>query len=203
MAHLDEAAIVRDWLAAVMRKTGMKPTPLAKAAGLAPSTILRALDAERPGALDLRSITKIVDKFGIAAPPALFGAPAQSRPAGFAEPELVMIPADAGQTFAGEALSPTQGVWSVHTRAIELAGYLPGDQVLADSAAPPRPRDVVVAQIVDHRSGTAETVLRVYDPPYLTTETADPAARQKPALVDNDRVAIWGPVVKSLRARDA
>lgn len=50
-------------------------------------------------------------------------------------------------------------------------------------------------------AAAAETALRIYDPPYLVTETSDPAARRKPELVDGDRVSIWGPVVRLLRIR--
>lgn len=189
------AFAIRAWLVDVMRRTDMKPTPLAKAAGLAPSTLLRALDPDNPGSLERRSIDKIVQKFGVE-PPAMYGQPS-STARGFAEPEMQRItgsPAEAD-------LSPTQGIWKVQTRALELAGYLPGDELTADSSVVPRARDVVVAQILDHARGTAETVLRVYEPPYLLTETTDERARQKPQLVDNDRVAIWGVVVRLVRVR--
>lgn len=202
MSQSDESAAVRAWLVEVLKKTGLKATPLAKAAGLAPSTVLRALDTEKGATLDTRSIAKIVEKLKVAPPPSLFAMPGPA-PDGFAESELEAVAVDGGTRFAGIVLTATQGVWRVRTRALELAGYLPGDEVLADSATQPRARDVVVAQVVDHRSGGAETVLRVYDPPYLITETAAAEARQKPVLVDNDRVSIWGPVIVALRARAA
>lgn len=173
----------------------MKPTPLAKAAGLAPSTLLRALDPDNPGSLERRSIDKIVQKFGVD-PPAMYGQPTLAS-RGFSEPEMQQISAGS----AAEPLTPTQGIWRVQTRALDLAGYLPGDELTADSSIVPRARDVVVAQIVDHTRGTAETVLRVYEPPYLLTETTDERARQKPLLVDHDRVTIWGVVVKMVRVR--
>lgn len=192
-------AAVRSWLLDVMRRTGLKPTPLAKAAGLAPSTLLRALDEANPATLERRTIDKIVASLGVP-PPKLYGG-GEASPAGFAEGELTQIPAG-GEGPAGP-LGNTEGEWIIRTRALELAGYLPGDLVIADSAVPPRARDVVVAQEIDHLRGSAETRLRIYDPPYLVTETADPAAKRKPLLVDGDRVAIWGPVVRSLRLRAA
>lgn len=192
------AIAIRNWLAEVCRRTGLKPTPLAKAAGLAPSTLLRALDPDNPGSLERRSIDKIVQKFGVE-PPAMYGAPAMPvARSGFAEPEMQRID---GALFPGPAESATAGTWTVQTRALELAGYLPGDQVTADSAITPRARDIVVAQIVDHQRGTAETVLRIYEPPYLLTETTDERARRKPLLVDNDTVAIWGVVTRMTRTR--
>lgn len=198
-APATSAIAIRAWIMDVCRRTGLKPTPLAKAAGLAPSTLLRALDPDNPGSLERRSIDKIVQKFGVD-PPAMYGTPAPA-PArvGFGEPEMKRIggpmPADASQQ------STTEGYWTIQTRALELAGYLPGDQVTADSSIVPRARDIVVAQIVDHQRGTAETVLRIYEPPYLLTETTDERARRKPLLVDNDTVAIWGVVTHMTRTR--
>lgn len=63
-----EAKLVREWLLEVMRRTQMKATPLAKKVGLAPSTLLRALDEDNPSALERRSIKKIVDTFNVPAP---------------------------------------------------------------------------------------------------------------------------------------
>lgn len=198
----DPDALIRAWLEDVIHRTGLKPTPLAKAAGLAPSTLLRALDEENPGSLERRSIEKIVQKFNVP-PPTMFGQPAASAPtraSGFGEPELVALVDDAPERVGG-MLKSTQGEWVIKGRALELAGYLPGDVVRADSAIPPRSRDIVVAQIVDPKLGTAETILRVYEPPYLVTETADPAARRKPLPVDGDTVSIWGVVILAVRAR--
>jgi DNA-binding phage protein len=195
----DEAARMRAWLEEVLRQTGLKPTPLAKAAGLAPSTILRALDPSGASVLDTRTIAKIVDKFQVAGPPTHSSVPANG---GLAESELTFEPDDAGHAFAGEPLTPTQGLWRVHTRLLDLAGYLPGDVLLADSATRARPGDVVVAQHIDG-TGTAETLLRVYDPPYLLTDPVERNLRRKPLLVDGERVSIWGVVVKTLRLRAA
>lgn len=196
--HVDDDA-VRVWLRDVMRTTGLKPTPLAKAAGLAASTILRALDPTNPGSLERRSIEKIMRTFGVAPPPLYVerGATAQGG-TGLAEPELV----ESREIDESDPdLAPTQKEWTIKTRALELVGYLPGDLVRADSAATPKTRDVVVAQIIEHDRGAPKNVLRVYDPPYLLTETLDPHARRKPLLVDHDTAEIWGVVVRSVRQR--
>lgn len=193
----DSGKIIRAWLEEVLAKTGMRPTPLAKAAGLAPSTLLRALDPEHPGSLERRSIDKIVQTFHV--PPPMFyreTTPPQRGPT-FKEPEVVVIEDE----DVGLTASEGQAIWLVRTRAIELVGYLPGDIILVDSRVPPVGRDVVVAQVADHSLDAAETVIRIYDPPYLLTETSDPSARRKPLLVDNDRVLIWGAVIKMIRLR--
>lgn len=186
---------IREWLEEVIRATGLKATPLAKGAGLAPSTLLRALDPDNPGTLERRTIDKLIATYKVA-PPRIY-ASAEARQPVPDEPELQISQLPP----ASDHLTATQGAWTIQTRALELAGYLPGDDVVADSAVAPRSRDVVVAQIIDHAAGSARTVLRVYDPPYLMTETADPEARRKPLLVDGDRVSIWGVVVRSARVR--
>lgn len=195
-ADANDAAI-REWLHDVMRRTGLKPTPLAKGADLAPSTLLRALDPGSSGSLERRSIEKIVQKYGVP-PPAIYSDPATARAGGFGEPELVSI---LRPHTDERPLLNTEGDWEIRTRALELAGYLPGDKVRADSAMKPRPRDVVVAQVLDHVRGGAETVLRVYDPPFIITDTADPASKRKPLFVDGTTVSIWGVVVRSVRER--
>jgi hypothetical protein len=190
----DSANIIRTWLEEVLAKTGMRPTPLAKAAGLAPSTLLRALDPEHPGSLERRSIDKIVQTFHVPAP--MFYremTPAQ----GLKEPEVLAVQDEDIDLIAADG----QAIWLVRTRAIEMAGYLPGDRIRVDSRVSPTVRDVVVAQVVGHGLDPAETVIRIYDPPYLLTETSDPSARRKPLLVDNDRVAISGTVIKMIRFR--
>lgn len=189
------AEAIRSWLKEVVSITGLRPTPLAKAAGLAPSTLLRALDPEHPGSLERRSIEKIVEKFKVA-PPGMYNEP-QSRQPRFAEDELdhfdlreSLVPLEADET-------PLR----LKARSLDLAGYLPGDIVIANQKIIPRPRDVVIASVIDQRSGKTETVLRVYDPPYLLTESSDPSARHKPLLVDNDRISIWATVVRAVRLR--
>jgi hypothetical protein len=196
-SQLQETKVVRDWLMEVMRRTGLKPTPLAKEAGLSPSTLLRALDDEAPSVLDRRSIKKIVDKFGVAGP-ALLDAPSKMA-TGFAEPDLVAYEMET-PLFAGAALEPDQYVKKVNTRALDLDGYLPGDGVLFDMKIAPRSGDAVEAQV--YTQGSAETVFRRYDAPYLVSRSSDIAGYQKPMLVDNERVKVVAVAVKMVRSRE-
>lgn len=190
-----EAKLVREWLLEVMRRTQMKATPLAKKVGLAPSTLLRALDEDNPSALERRSIKKIVDTFNVPAPQF---ADAQFGPLGFEEPDLV-LPEASPQGFCGALLEPNQYVKIVNTRAADLAGYLPGDSVLFDMSVTPRAGDIVEAQVYGARD--AETIFRYFDPPYLVVRTADPGANQKPQLVDGERIKIVAVALRSLRER--
>ncbi|HRN83258.1 MAG TPA: hypothetical protein PK857_00440 [Hyphomicrobium sp.] len=194
----NEAKLVREWLLGVMKRTGKRPTPLAREAGLSPSTILRALDETNPSSLERRTIRKIVDKHGGPAPTF---ADAQFSPGGFSEPELTTVYLDT-PVFAGATLSPDQYVKEVNSRALELAGWPAGTQALFDMSVEPQPGDVVEAQIYNHVRGTAETIPRLFDPPYIVARTADPDVNQKPQLVDGVNVKIMAVAIKSLWVRE-
>ncbi len=91
--------------------------------------------------------------------------------------------------------------WRLKTMALESVGYLPGDIVfvqMLDEGQMPRPQDAVCAQVVDYQHGSAETVWRVYDPPFLVGASHDRTA-YKPLLVDGDRVKIAGVIRESYR----
>lgn len=90
--------------------------------------------------------------------------------------------------------------WVLKTRALESAGFLPGDILISDQSVQPNASDPVVAQVYDLRSGTAETVFRILESPYLVAASSDPALR-KPLLVDNERVIVLGTITQSFRAR--
>lgn len=197
-SHSD-AETIREWLESVVKITGLKPTPLAKEAGLAPSTLLRAMDAENPTALERRSILKIVERFNVP-PPYGQSAGLPTYPPGFSESELLQLEDDV-PFFDGLALTPNQYVRTVNTRALELAGYLPGDLVLFDMSAQARAGDVVSANVYNLQRGSAETVLRVYEQPYIIARTMDAAIAAKPHLVDDERVKIMAVAIKAMRRR--
>lgn len=93
-------------------------------------------------------------------------------------------------------LDRTEGIepWLLHTRALELEGYMPGDIVLVDLKASPEPGDAVYAT-VQERAGKPEPIMRQYQPAgpvdLLVPRTSDPRA---PAalVVDRNRVVIRG-----------
>jgi len=122
---------------------------------------------------------------------------APSASGGFSE-EMVALKRD--ENFGGLKGGANQGVWRVWSRALELAGYLPGDAVLVDSTVTPAAGDVGV-QIFDDKTGDYRTRLRLYQPPYIVTSTMDRKAQEEPLVVDNDRVWIWGTVIRSVRQR--
>lgn len=94
------------------------------------------------------------------------------------------------------------GRWTVTTRALELAGVLPGDLAEFDFALAPRPGDVVIAQVYGG-DGSARTVLRLWRPPVLLVATADAAIDPQPIPLDETGAAVnvRGPMIRLLRER--
>ena len=186
-------ARVADWIAGIEARFGVTVAEIAARSSLQPSTIYRWLDDKSGHMPSHVSVARIANAFKIP-PPTLSDA---SNP-GFSETPVTMTDAPADEP-AGENLS----WWRVGDRALELAGFLPGDRVLLDQAQQARAGDVVIAQIYDFERGAADTRLRWYDPPFLVTRTMDPALAGKPILVDGERVVIMGPIVRLLRDRFA
>lgn len=96
---------------------------------------------------------------------------------------------------------PGVDVWTVKSLSMAAGGYLPGDQLLVDTHQSERCKagDVVIAQSYDGQNGTAETVLRRFEPPVLVAASTDPADGRV-LVVDGNNVVIRGKVVASWRA---
>jgi len=94
-------------------------------------------------------------------------------------------------------IGPGVDPWVMKSRALEHAGYLPGDILIVDLNAKPQDGDAVCAQIYD-RNGKTETAFRIYEYPFLIAASADPDLR-RPVLVDNERASIRGVVMASIR----
>ena len=92
--------------------------------------------------------------------------------------------------------------WTLKSRALETAGYLPGDVMIVDLNGGAEPGDVVCAQLYDWSRSKAETVFRIYEPPYLVPATFDPRLRRI-IVVDNENAMIRGVVIASIRPRQA
>lgn len=123
-----------------------------------------------------------------------------SAPAGLAEPEVVPY---AGPPIVFPPKVPAnRGRWTVRTRALDLAGVLPGDVIEFDLGAAPATGEPVVAQVYDDVAGTAETVLRLFHPPFLMVRSSDPAVDPRPLQLDPEghRVKVVGAFVRLHRA---
>lgn len=190
---------VRDWLQKIIDRWNITPRQLAVKAEVSPSTIYRALDLQSDFTPTLTTIGKVAAAFKVAAPG--MASPAASAASGFHEPE--MQPLDGTAAPQGARQSNNQTDWTIATRALELAGVLPGDVVRFDMAAAPHDGDVVCAQVYNFERGSAETIIRQVKGPYLIARTADPSVDLEPLLVDGRRVAVAGVMVHLLRRRAA
>lgn len=188
------------WLQQVLDHTGWNAARLAREAGLSPSTISRGIDRESKFVPTLPTLQAVARAAKLPPPPELN--PAGYHAPGFAdEPEVVALPSLT--SWCGMPLNNHQWVARVTSRSLDLLGLLPGDEVLLDQTATAQAGDVVCVQTYNLDRNTAETVLRHYAPPYVTTETTDPAARERPLLVDNERTKIMAVMIRMARLRTA
>ncbi|MES2671582.1 MAG: hypothetical protein V4673_14355 [Pseudomonadota bacterium] len=186
----------RDYVQLVVDKTGVKPTKLATEIGVAPSTLTRLLNEPDNGKATLRATTlaKLESFSGIPAP--TLELPEGERPVqGFREDATPYR--ETGDSSLSVVIKAIVGnrknidPWTIQTRALECAGFMPGDTVLVDLSRMPRAGEACCAQVLDWRGGKADTIMRVYEPPYLVAATFD-ATLRKPQLVDDQRVIIKG-----------
>jgi transcriptional regulator with XRE-family HTH domain len=184
----------RAFIQKILREKKWTANRLATEAKVSKGTISRALNDSR-FVTSTTTLAKIARAANTALPQ-----PASDAPSGLREPEAIYITELTANVPIAMA-APTQGIWQIKNRATELAGYIPGDYVLVESAITPIAGDLVCLQLRDLARDTAETVFRIYDPPYAVMRTADVSLNQKPQLVDQDRVTIWGVVIKLVRTR--
>jgi transcriptional regulator with XRE-family HTH domain len=193
----DQRSYIRD----VLTRTGLNQTELAKRAGLDPSTLSRFLSSQAGPTLRPNTIRRIEQVTGLS-----FGAEEARPPAqalGLAEPEAQPLAPDAPDLVTLMLTHLRDGnssvdAWTLKSRALELAGFRGDDILFVKLGATPLKGDTVCAQIYDWAAGRTETVFRIFDPPYLISATADPRLFA-PYRLDDDRVAIKGVVLHSLR----
>jgi hypothetical protein len=171
----------------VLATTGWSRNRLANAIDVRPSTLTRFLNAPpREGrTLHAANIERITEATGIA-------------PRGFRDDgEPFKAIGQSNLKRAIEALignRPAADAWTLRTNALELHGYLPGDLVIVDLSRAAKPGEVICAQIYDWKGMKAETVFRIYEPPYLLAASNDPRFR-KPIHIDPEHVTIKGVVL--------
>jgi hypothetical protein len=200
------ARLHRAWLSNLPRVTGKPLTRIATESKVSPSTLTRPLQEGEDGVstLHANTIAKIVAAFGVAPPVGLVLPRPDGSRAGFGEdaapyapePGDALAAAVAALTGHSNAISP----WTLKTRALELAGYLPGDIVLVDLGnTDPQPGDAVCAQVYDWKEGRTETVMRLYERAapvdLLVARSSDPAFAP-PLVVDGERVVIKGVLLR-------
>lgn len=195
------------WIKDALAKSGATPSAMARHAGLATTTITRFLNDPNSPMLSLRSLAKIAHAAGIGHIP---GSPTITPPLlGLSESEGQPFIPNAAESRLDRAIKAllnqrnAADPWVLQTRAVDALGYLEGDIVIVDLNRKPVAGDVVCAQSYNWEKAKAETIFRVYEPPYLVAATLDTALAitlRKPLLVDNDRVIIKGVITDELRS---
>lgn len=186
-----------------MQRTGWSQSELAARAGLDPSTLSRFLTGQREGhALRPTSIRKIEAVSGLAMDA---GQPDTGPDGGLAEAEATPLAVEERSPLAAIIAALTEGrrnidPWTLNSRALELSGYRTGDTLLVALGETPLSGDIVCAQLYDWARGKAETVFRIFQPPYLVASTTD-TALLRPHAVDGQQVQIKGVVIHSVRSR--
>lgn len=190
---------IRAWLNGLIAKHGTSARKVATQSGIAPSTIYRALEESGDFVMSTTILAKISNAFGEPMPTGMGGATQTAGRNGFADTDLV--------AYVGLAPDMPAKPEDNHYRARVMSDVLnlehirPGDVLDFDMSIEPRAGDIVVAQHYHLHRDRAETVLRVYQPPYLLTRSSNPLVDQRPMLVDGERVKIMGTFVRLVRDR--
>lgn len=195
----------RAWLGQVLEAVQLKPSQMAIGAGVSDTTITRLLNNPGySGTLTHETIERIKNTYKVPGPEE-YASNRRSNLIGLSEATRFDMRQERGELAAivSAILAGRDHVdaWRLKTMALESAGYLPGDIVFVEQLpdhAHARPQDAVCAQVVDYQHGAAETVWRIYDPPYLVGAALDRTA-YKPLPVDGERVKIAGVIRESFR----
>lgn len=196
----------KEWLRAVARYMNQSMSELALNSGLAASTLTRFIN-DRSGKLTVTERT--LDAVALYSGIAKNVLPGQRRLPGFGESEAVpfgqqeeRLP-DWVATAVEARKHHRNGIeaWVMKGWALDLLGILPGDIVLIDQNRRPKAGDIVCAQLTDLATGHTETVMRRYDPPFLTTFSAK-SGPSRPEQVDDERVIVLGVECGVIRPRN-
>lgn len=194
---MTQAPDTKDWLRSIAAYMNLSPSDLAVKAGLAASTVTRYLN-DKSGTLTVteRTLDAIARYAGVPRN----AMPGQRALPGFGESEAVPYDARQGEklpdwvvTAIGAHKGNRNGVepWIMKGWALDLLGILPGDILMIDQNKRPRAGSIVCAQLTDLATGRTETVMRRFDPPYISTHSAK-LGPTRAEQVDDDRVIIMG-----------
>ena len=186
----------REYVLRIMKHLGMRLTPLAKAAGVSASSLVRLLEEGSTITLRGDTLTKLEKFSGV---PQFGLVDTVSTPRGFAE-DAVPFDAESADPAISAAIKALIGSRedaesrTISSRALEGLGYLPGDIVIIDLGRKPARGDVVCAQLSGMGRSESETVMRIYQPPVLLAATFD-RPLERLLWVDDPRVKIEGVVL--------
>ena len=193
------------WLDQVRSISGVTLTEIARRANMNPSSLTQFYNKEhRAGTLETLSLRRISDAMGV---PVSSDALGEAGPlnSGFRELEAEPYQIDLRSpvSAAVDAMIDDRDhvhPWTLRSNALDMAGYRPGDILIVDLNGKPSAGDIVCAQLYDWQTGRAETVFRIFEPPFLIAASSEEAFR-RPRLVDDNSVAIKGVVEGMFRPR--
>lgn len=193
----DEVKRQREYLTALPGLTGKSLTALAKEIAVSPSTLLRPLAKGTTVKLRPGTIYKLAHHTGIAFPP---GGPvltqARLRAAAgelYGEVALVdlvdhALRAVLAQLAGDQAFIAIQ----VQSRALDLAGIVPPDLVLATIDTTPKPGDLVLAELRDSGDLLLRQFRRAGATEILVTRSTDAELEHAVIPLDGERVRLRG-----------
>ncbi len=192
----------KEWLQAVATHLNLSPSQLALNSGMAASTVTRFTNDKSGKATITQASLEKIAKYSGFRPGQM---PGRAR-AGMAEPDTIPLHHDvtAWPKWVLSAIEAAKGgrngveAWVMKGAALDGIGVMPGDILIIDQNARAKTGDVVLAQVVDMVSGSAETVMRLYQAPFLTTHSMR-LGPGRPEQVDDDRVTIAGVRIGTIR----
>lgn len=192
----------KEWLKAIARHLNLSPSQLALNSGMAASTITRFInDNSNSVGITQTSLEKVATYSGFRP----HQMPGRAR-SGTAEPDTIPLKQDNTEwpkwviAAVEAAKAGKNGIeaWVMKGAALDGIGVMPGDIAIIDQNARASSGDVVLAQILDLASGSAEMVMRLYQAPFITTHSMR-LGPGRPEHVDEDRVSIIGVRVGLIR----
>lgn len=196
-AHENLQAEYRAWVKGICADHGITPTELARRVGVSNSSISRQLQKTWTRKPSLDVVRRISSTFRVPIPLALIGG-VETR--GFAEPDVAPLAHESAADRADLNLSD----WVVKTPALAAMGCMPGDFIRFDARIHPVAGDIVIAQVYKLGQAGADTVMRLYMPPFLVAAEVG-APSLPPIEVDalGERVRIMGTMVRRWAERRA
>lgn len=201
MADPDEhREALRQWLTDSLQARGITATRAAKENKIATTTLTKFLnDPNYKFTPSLRIVTRLEHYFGNSAPRASGGNNAMSVVEGLqVEPARMRI--ELRKAIEALIAGRRAEVWELHSRSMEIAGYLPGDVVVVDPHEQPIDGDVVAADVFNPATGTRRPVFRRFQKPYLVAASFEPIFAA-PMLIDDKLVIVKGVVTDRISRR--
>lgn len=194
---------LKNWVRALADHTGLAPSALAKRAGMSGSTVTRFLASDDDSMLSTDKIAMLAKLAGV-------------KPLEFPNRRGAFSDADAEPYEAPDVLNAIDGsvrairelcagrngrdAWRMKSAVLDMTGIMPGDVIIVDLNKKPKSGDLVCAQVYDWRADRADTIMRMYDAPFLVSQSHTMPST-KPLMVDDDTVMIKGVIDAVLRIR--